>query len=225
MNPLEYLRLQLRLEGKEVINGELLRLVEIVPDEEMPLLAIVSLSSDELVVYYDEALAPELRGEFGRRIQAMHFPHLDPIMDILRIRNIEVEIGHYKTYIFPERYKFSKDDDVKRYPRSDPKVEAFGFGGFAEQVHAIERDGRIVSACVSAKENDRCGEAWVYTDPEYRHQGFAPKVVSSWAGDMMQAGKVPFYSHKFDNLASAQLAKRLGLEPLFEEITISPVAV
>lgn len=49
MNPLDCLRLQPGLEGKEVIEGNLLRQVDVFPDQEMPLAA------NELVAYYDKA--------------------------------------------------------------------------------------------------------------------------------------------------------------------------
>jgi hypothetical protein len=45
MNLLDYLRLQLRLEGKEIVSDNLLRQVEIVPDEEMPLFLIAQLAT------------------------------------------------------------------------------------------------------------------------------------------------------------------------------------
>jgi len=225
MNPLEYLHLQLRLEGKEVVNGDLLRQVEVIPDEEMPLMTIASLSTNELVVYHDELLSPELCERLGEQVHGLNFPNIAPIIEVLKLQNIEVEVGHYKTYIFPEYYKNIEADEVKLFSKSDPKIQVFGFGGFTEQIHAIEMDGKIVSACVSAKENNRCGEAWVTTDENYRHQGLAQKVVSVWARDLIQAGKIPFYSHKISNIDSAKLAERLGLETVFEEITISPVVV
>jgi len=223
MNPLEHLHLQLRLEGKEIINGNLLRQVEGIPDEEMPLVAISSLATNELFLYYDESLSTEIRDELNQQIPALNFPNIDPIIKILQAHNFQLEIGHYKTYTFPNWYENIKADEVKWYPRSDHKIQAFNFGGFTEQVHAIEQDGKIVSACVSAKENSRCGEAWVTTDENYRHQGLAQKVVSIWARDLMLAGRIPFYSHKITNIGSAKLAKRLLLEPVFEEITISRV--
>jgi len=40
---------------------------------------------------------------------------------------------------------------------------------------------------------------------------------------LMNAGKVPFYSHKVENVASASLARKLGLQPVFEEISIAQV--
>jgi len=221
MNQLEYLHLQLRLEGKEVINGNLLRQVEIVPDEDMPVMAIASLASDKLVFYYDEALPPEMRTELNRQIQVLQFPNIDPVIEVLESQTMRVEIGHYKTYLFPERYKELNFAEVVPYSGTDPKIQSFNFGDFTAMVHAIERTGKIVSACVSAKENDLCGEAWVYTDPEHRHQGLARKVVSVWAASLFAVGKIPLYSHKIQNIASANLAKQLELEPLFEEIVIS----
>ena len=53
MKPLDYLRLQLRLEGKEIIGDNLLRQVEVVPDEEMPLFLIAQLADEYLVAYFD----------------------------------------------------------------------------------------------------------------------------------------------------------------------------
>jgi len=220
MNPFEYLHLQLGLEGKAVINGDLLRQVEIVPEEEMPLMIIARCTDDDIVAYYDEALQPELRKRLGKRIQDVVFPEVSPLLAFLRTQNISVDVDHYKTYIFPGHMQYTLDD-VKCVSKHDLLIQAFGFGGFADSVYAIERDGKIVSACVSARENDRCGEAWVYTDEKYRHQGLAQRSVGMWSQDLIKAGKIPFYSHKIGNTASANLAKRLGVRPVFEEIVFS----
>ena len=225
MDAIDHLRLQLRLEGKVVVGENSLRQVEVVPDEEMPFMVIASLRTRELVAYYDEALSGELRDELDRQVRSLDFPNISPLVDILRAQDPNLEIGYFKTFTFPERYIDTGFDEVVTLHKTDPKVKAFGFDGFAEQVHAIEQDGRIVSACVSARENESCGEAWVYTDENHRHQGFARKVVGAWAKDLLSAGRVPFYSHKVENLASAELAKRLGLVPAFEEIIISRMNV
>lgn len=221
MNPLDYLHLQLRLEGKEVIDEILLRKVEIVPDEDVSLMLIARLADESLVAYFDESLPVEVLKELTKQASAVAFPNIELLSTVLQNRNISFEIGHYKTYIFPEQYAEFKDEVVICYSRHDPKVLGFGFDGFAESVFAIEQDGKIVSACVSTRENDFCGEAWVYTDEDYRHQGFAQKVVSAWAARLLMAGKVPFYSHKIQNIASSNLARRLRLQPVFEELVIS----
>jgi RimJ/RimL family protein N-acetyltransferase len=115
------------------------------------------------------------------------------------------------------------DRMVLRYQKQDPRLQAFGFDGLGEHVFGIEHDGQVVSACVSARENELCGEAWVQTAPDHRRQGLAGKVARAWAKSLMDTGKIPFYSHAAGNEPSAGLAKRLGLQFIFEEINLSPI--
>ena len=218
MNPLTYLHLQMRLEGKEIVKGCLMRQADVVPGEELPLVLIAQLVIAELMVYYDEAISSALQKELAANTDDIEFPRIDSLLHILERHHVGFALGHYKTYIFPALP--SKDADVLSLSKYDPKVKAFGFDGFAEQVYAIERDEELVSACVSARENEKCGEAWMYTAPEYRHQGLGQKVVHAWARSLMDADKVPFYSHKIENAASANLAGKIGLQPIFEEIAI-----
>lgn len=219
VEPIHFLHLQMRLEGKEVVDACFIREVEAVPGEEMPLILVAGLAHGQGVVYYDEALSRELQESLAVPIAEIEFPAIDPLLDVLRKRDMQFDVGHYKTYVFPSMPV--QDRDVHCLSKDDRRVKAFGFDGFAEQVYAVEREGNVVSACVSARENKLCGEAWVYTAPEYRGQGLAQKAVNAWAGSLMGASKIPFYSHKIDNLASAQLAARLGLLPIFEEIAIT----
>ena len=221
MNGIDYLHTQLRLEGKCPVGNDRLRQVEIVPDEEMPLMLIAQTADDQILAYYDEALPPELHTELSKRIQNVTFPTIESLLELLRSKNISFEVGHYKTYIFPSGFTELLDGNVIRLHKENSKVQAFGFDSFSEEVYAIECDGRIISACVSTRENEFCGEAWVYTDPEFRNQGNAQKVVGVWAKSLISAGKVPFYSHKIQNMASANLANHLGLQSIFEEIVIS----
>lgn len=216
MNLLTYLHLQLRLEGKEVVKERFLRQVEPVPGEELPLILMARPENQELVVYYDETIAGDLQKDFA--VQGSEFPNVEPLFDILQNHSLQFEVGHYKTYIFASRP--ANDVDVACLSKYDPKVKAFGFDGLAETVYAIERGGSLVSACVSTRQNEKCGEAWVYTTPEYRHQRFAQKVVNVWARSLIDAGKIPFYSNAIENTASANLARKLGLQPVFEEIVI-----
>jgi predicted GNAT family acetyltransferase len=219
MNPLDYLQLQLQLEGKGIVRDNLLRQVEVVPDEKVPLMLIARLADEDqaLVHYFDESLQIEIRKELIKRVSEISFPTIDPLTNFLQHRDIAFECEHYKTYIFPKEYSFFKDENVKHYSKHDPKIEGFD----AERIHAIEQDDKIVSTCVSSRENEFCGEAWVYTLPQYRNRGYAQKVVSAWAASLMKAGKIPFYSHKIQNNASSHLAKRLGLQTVFEEAVIS----
>ena len=221
VNPLEYLHLQLRLEGKEVINGNLLRQVEPVPGEDMPLMVIGFLSTREQITYYDESLSPEFRERLDGQMDSVAFPNVQAVIHFLQSQGIAMEVGHFKTYVFPAHDKGLGVGEVKQYSKQDPQIQSFGFNGFAEKVYAIEHDGRIISACVSARENAVCGEAWVYTDENFRQQGLAQKVVVAWAKSLTEANKIPFYSHTIENIASANLARRLDLQAVFEEIAIS----
>lgn len=220
VEPIYYLHLQMRLEGKEVVEGRFIRELEVVPGEDVPLMLIAELATGKVVVYYDEALSRNLQESLAATA-AIEFPNINPLLNVLKENNVPFEVGHYKTYVFPSIPV--NDSDVHRLPKEDTRVKAFGFDGFAEQVYVIEGEGKVVSACVSTRENEKCGEAWVFTAPDHRHQGLARKVVSTWAGSLKRAGKIPFYSHKIDNLASANLAARLGLQPIFEEIAVTRV--
>ena len=209
----------MRLEGKEIVDEHLISEVEAVPGEEMPLLLIARLANGKVVAYYDETLSRDLQETLDAAIGAIEFPVIDPLLAVLKKHDVRLDVGRYKTYVFPSISH--NDKDVHCLSKSDPRVIAFGFDGFAEQVYVIEREDKVVSACVSTRENGKCGEAWVFTAPEHRHQGYAQNVVSAWAGNLLTADKVPFYSHKADNMASAHLAGKLGLQPIFEEISIT----
>lgn len=217
MQPLTYLHLQLRLEGKEVIHGTFLREVEAVPGEEVPLMLLAQLADGTLVAYYDEALERDLQETLATT--TTKFPDIGSLLDILKTRNVQFNVGHYKTYVFPSQPV--PDRDVLCLSKEDQRVKAFGFDGFAEQVYVMEKESKVLSACVSARENETCAEAWVYTAPDHRQQGFAQRTVSAWARGLIRAGKVPFYSYKIENAASARLAGKLKLQPVFEEIAIS----
>jgi hypothetical protein len=60
----------MRLEGKGLVSEHLMRQVEIVPDEEPPLVLIAGLANGQLVTYYDEALSPELQQELAESFTA-----------------------------------------------------------------------------------------------------------------------------------------------------------
>ena len=219
MNPLTYLLLQMGLEGKGLVGEHTIRQVKVVPDEELPLVLLAQLADQKLVAYYSELLSSDLQAQISSRVSSIEFPAIDPVLDVLKSQNIRSDIGHYKTYLFP--LQTGTNPKVTCLSKQDPRIQTFGFDGLAEQIYAIERDSRIVSACVSVREDKSCGEAWVYTDPAYRRQGLAKKVASAWAHSLMRIGKVPFYSHKIDNVASASLAGALQLQLVFEEISIT----
>src|SRR5688500_2853534 len=156
MKALDYLHLQMRLEGMEVIHGSLLRQVEVVPGEELPILLIAQPADAGPVVYYDEALSSDLQQDLSVHVPEIQFPQIDPLLRVLKTHNLNVQIGRYKTYLFP--IQADNHNEVVCLSKNDPAIKAFGFDGFAENVYAIKRNGVVISACVSARENSRCGE-------------------------------------------------------------------
>jgi GNAT superfamily N-acetyltransferase len=132
--------------------------------------------------------------------------------------------GHFRTYMFPDNFANADVGHVKCFSQDDPKIVAFGFGGFAEKVYAIEQEGIIFSACISSRQNSKSAEAWVFTHPDHRRKGLAQQVVTAWAGNLQREGIIPFYSHDVENSNSAILARKLKLVHLFDENVIEKAA-
>ena len=226
MHPLTYLHFQLQLEGMIVEDHRLMKDGQAPgpePVKQSPWLVLARLTTQELVAYYDESLEAGLRKKLEARLDKIQFPHVEPLLEVLNAHGRKAQAEHFVTYVFPPYSANAADRMVLRYRKQDPRVQAFGFDGLGEHVFGIEQDGRVVSACVSSRENELCAEAWVQTAPEHRRQGLAGKVVRAWAKSLMDTGKIPFYSHAAGNQESAGLATKLGLQAIFEEINLSAV--
>jgi hypothetical protein len=221
MHPLTYLHLQMQLEGNILLGDRLTREMSSPPDEKPPLMLLARLTTQEVIAYYNESVSTELKKKLAASVQDNEFPQIHPILNILNSQNMRTRIDHFITYVFPTQPADSIDTDVRRLDKQVPRLKALGFDSSGAYVFAMEIDDRIVCACGSARENDQCGVAWVQTEPEYRRQGLAQKVVRTWARSLMDARKIPFFSHPIEDSASAVLADRLGLQPVFEEISIS----
>lgn len=223
MHPLTYLHFQLQLEGVVVVDERLTRDAQAPADQDPPLVMVARLTTQEVVVYYHESIESALQKKLAACVPRLQFPNTDALLEVLKKHERPAESTHYLTYVFPPSSANATDRMVLRYPKADPRIRAFGFNAFSDYVYGIEQSGQVISACVSTRENELCGEAWVQTAPSYRRQGLACKVVNAWAKSLMAMGKIPFYTHRADNDASAGLAKRLGLEPIFEEINITSI--
>lgn len=119
-----------------------------------------------------------------------------------------------KSYVFPESVAVARYPGVVRLSQLDPAlVQAYDpeLTLAGREVFGILEDGQIVSTCESSRESAAAGEAWVRTLEAYRRRGYARLVTGAWAQDLMLRGKTPFYSHRWENLASQAVAQSLGL--------------
>jgi hypothetical protein len=118
------------------------------------------------------------------------------------------------SYIFPDRPPLDLSTTAVRLDASHaPLISRFDPGIIlaGRPVYGSIADGELASVCMSSREDNRSGEAWVYTRPAYRGRGYAAAATLAWAQALQAQGKVPFYSHKLSNVASAAVARRLGL--------------
>ena len=93
-------------------------------------------------------------------------------------------------------------------------------GGFEELIAelpawqpflAIVEEGRAVSVCRSVRITSEAHEAGVETLPDIRGKGYAKDVVAGWARAVRSLGAIPLYGTTWENAASQEVAKKLGL--------------
>ena len=77
---------------------------------------------------------------------------------------------------------------------------------------AIVKDGQAVCVCGSARISDNAHHAGVETVPRYRRRGYAAQAVLAWASAVRDLGANPLYAHSLDNIASQNVARRLGMK-------------
>lgn len=76
---------------------------------------------------------------------------------------------------------------------------------------ALLVDGQAVAICASVRITENAHEAGVETVAAQRGKGYAVKVVAAWARAVNKRGALPLYSLSDENIASKNVAKRLGL--------------
>jgi predicted GNAT family acetyltransferase len=217
MKPIDFLHLQMKLEGIGLDeNGQLIPLFTNV--EEFPLFLFAQFNGGETVCHFAASLPEGLRAVLTELIPDLRFPNVQEIAVLFKRYNVPSNTGHFKTYRFPDHYQNMIENNAKPFSKKDARIQTFGFSELADTIYAFEQNGVILSACVSSRQDDSSAEAWVMTLPEQRGKALGSSVVSRWASEILHAGLIPFYSHEIDNIPSARLAKRLGLIPIFEEI-------
>lgn len=204
----EYLtRLQLELECIGVEAGAtLVRLPG--PDADDIARCLVVCRPDGYAVYFRHDLPPGLRAALAALTPEVAFEDHAAVQRLLATNAAYGEVVCFKSYVFPAGVAPGPSPQVVRLPQ--PKRPGWTmFGIFVGE--------RLVSACESARENERCAEAWVWTLAEFRRRGYARQVTAAWAHALLAQGKLPFYSHKVGNLSSEAVARSLDLT-LFQTV-------
>ena len=218
MKPIDYLHLQMELEGIQVRKGNLITRTH--PDvEDFPLVLYAHTNRGEKIVYFDDTIPIDLYNKLTTG-DLQSFEIASAVEDF-RFHGISSKVESFKTYTFPKNFVDAEAGNAKCFRQDDPKVIAFGFDGLGEGVYAVESDGKIISACVSSRENTKSAESWVFTDPGHRRKGLAQQVVTAWARNVLRESKIPFYSHAVENVSSYKVAIKLKLVHLYDETVIT----
>jgi len=73
----------------------------------------------------------------------------------------------------------------------------------------VQVAGQVVSEAWSAAENEVAASVRVDTLPEFRGLGLAGAVTGAWIRQVLDSGRLAFYTHATGNAASAALARSL----------------
>lgn len=208
MDPQTFDALQLELECKGVsADGRLIRVPGDEPDD---------IELAQIARYSNGVTRVSLREDVEAGI-AKTIATIDPTRAFERPDTLAAVFGdervawyRMKSYVFPA--DLSRPLEVLRMMPDVERPEDSELSA-GRTLFAVVVDGERASYCCSSRENDSAAEAWVETFPEFRRRGYASRSVTAWACSVRDAGKTAFYSHRDDNLASAGLARTLGLVP------------
>ncbi len=153
--------------------------------------------------------------------------NLAAFLSALEIDPASAAVESGPAYRFPD--ELPRSSGVQRLTRSDVHLLRLMSWDLEETARRFERyepfiavveDGVAVSLCHSARLTARAAEAGVETLEAYRGRGYASAVVAAWAQAIRATGRTPLYSTSWDNLASQEVARRLGLVQYATDLSI-----
>ena len=199
--PQRLTKLQLELECIAVEHGKLLVRIPCANPDDIPRV-LVTHHGDIYRSYFRHDLPQRVLQELEMLAPQQAFEDPETVRRLLSLDRPCADHVTFQSYVFPQTLSQDLYPDAVRLP------ELNTIGG---PVFGMVIDGQVVSACTSVRENARCAEAWVWTLPAFQRRGYARQVTSAWAHDLQLQSKLPFYSHKVSNLASAAVAWSLAL--------------
>lgn len=202
-----YFALQLELECTRIEDGRTL-VPFLCANPDPPARVVIAKFGERCEIFVRNDIPATTRSDMLALDARAWFTHPERLMALFG--DIEAPPTRFLAYAFAEPVALDGEAIPTR-----PVPNSSGFSSFG-----IAIGGTVVSTCSSVRENARSGEAWVFTDERYRQRGYARQAVLAWARHLQAAGKVPFYSHLQDNLASRRLAASLGLPPFVDALAI-----
>jgi hypothetical protein len=213
VTPLSLIERQLALEGIGFdANGRLVSRTAADPTD-VPRF-YVARHPDGVNRFYRVDLPDEIVARLAELPVDVVYADVSPVKNILREHALCRDVWLGASYTFPAPPPPSEFPDVAILTKLDrPAIERFDRDLLyvTRPIFAIVVDGEIASTCVSAREDDHCAEAWVQTSPSFRRRGFGRQVTAAWGSNAVDGGRVAFYSHAQDNVASRGIATSLGL--------------
>jgi RimJ/RimL family protein N-acetyltransferase len=218
MNPQQLIRLHLALECVGIDpSGELVRIPGPNPDTLHRVYVTRHAQGDE--IFFQAGLPAETRRQLLQLPVSIFFEQPECVQAILA-GDWPCDSFHIgKSYVFSESARRFPWPDVVRLSqldpalvqRYDPRIDVSQAEVFGIVAGQGTTGAEIAATCESSRENEQAGEAWVRTREAFRRRGFASQVTAAWGNWLLQHGKTPFYSHRWDNLASQAVAQRLRL--------------
>jgi GNAT superfamily N-acetyltransferase len=115
-------------------------------------------------------------------------------------------------------------DDVFQsgYIANLPVLDEIPIFTWERDAWVVKVNSRVVSKAISVRQNADSAEVYVETHPDFRNRGYGRQTVTAWARDILNSGRVPFYSYHLSNRASASLAGRTGVIRFADVVVYEP---
>ncbi|KLU53552.1 hypothetical protein EL84_14855 [Paenibacillus sp. VT-400] len=186
----------------------------------------IGMTSAGSLIYYHEQLPPNLIDELAKDSELpLDIPKL--------IRKVETfepvnRVWMGPAYAFPElshewNQKVQLIGQEQRYLLAEHFPELTDHLYEKSPVAAYVIGDSAVAVCRSARLSNHGAEASLYTAPGYRGHGYAAETVKCWQYYVKERGRMPIYSTSWDNLASQQVARKLGLIQFGVDFSITTV--
>jgi ribosomal protein S18 acetylase RimI-like enzyme len=210
----DLIQLQLELECKRIIEDNILVRLPCPHPDGIPRFLVLQYGQS-YTAYFSQDVSLSMREQFATLSLEQAFSDHQRVQALLSTDTPCKHFWQGKSYIFPstltaDLYPDAVQLDDAQHLHLLQSYEHWKSVG-NKTVYGIIVDGHIVASCGSVRENDKCAEAWVITEPAFRGRGYARQVTAAWAHHLQQRGKMPFYSHALNNLASQAVARSLGL--------------